>query len=103
MGNLIDLGPVNFPALSPDLTTVQLVDGPCAGVFAQVPGNVAECWQRIGKPGRVGVESQMWSQYERAYDGRWVYTGLTITTDQLQRAQDAAKAHGIEHGESYGA
>lgn len=103
MGDLISLGPVEFPALSAKLVSVRLADGPCAGRWVSVPDNIAECWERVGKPGRVGVETQMWASYRLAPPGVWRYSGVTVTTDQLYAGLARAKADGITHGESYGA
>lgn len=102
MGNLVDLPDVAFAGVSPTLAPVLLVDGPCAGRWEAVPGNVAQTWVRVGKPGGTGVETQMWAGYERALDASWLYTGMTVTTDQLYSALAAAREDGIEHGESYG-
>jgi hypothetical protein len=102
MGNLIELPGVAFPRVSPELAPVLLADGPCAGRYENVPQNVAQTWARVGKPGRLGVETQMWSGYERAPDGAWRYNGITVTTDQLYAALAAARAAGITHGESHG-
>lgn len=98
-----DLGAVAFPRLNPRLTTVLLEDGPCAGSHAQVPGTGVECWQRVGKPEGVGVESQMWARYDHTADDRYVYSGVTVTTDQLTAGLRAAQADGHTYGESYGA
>lgn len=98
---LIDLPSVAFPKLDPRLAPVLLMDGPCAGRYEKVPGNAAECWTRVGKPQHVGVETQMWSCYRRQPNG-WFYTGTTVTTQQLQDGLRAARADGIEYGESYG-
>lgn len=102
MGNLTELPSVAFPGVSPSLAPVLLADGPCAGRYEQVPQNVVQTWARVGKPGRLGVETQMWAGYERALDGAWRYNRITITTDQLYAALARARAAGITHGESYG-
>lgn len=102
MPHLVDLPPVTFEGFSPKLAPVLLVDGPCAGRYENVPGNVAQTWARVGKPGRLGVETQMWAGYERAPDGAWRYNRITITTDQLYAALARAEQAGITHGESYG-
>lgn len=99
----MELPSVAFPNVSPALRPVRLADGPCAGRYEHVPGNVAQTWVRIGKPGRVGVETQMWASYERGFDDAWRYARVTITTDQLHDALVRARAAGITHGESYGA
>lgn len=100
---LVDLGPIQFPALSEKLAPVLLTDGPCAARYAMVPGNVAECWERVGAPGRVGVESQMWACYRRRWDGAWVYAGITCTTDEVHDAIGRLTEDGHTYGESYGA
>lgn len=102
MGDLIELGPITFPAVSPRLGVVLLADGPCAGAYAQVPGNQAELWQRVGRPQRVGVESQMWACYRRAIGDRFLYSGITVTTDELQAGLCASQEAGHTYGESHG-
>jgi hypothetical protein len=99
------LGPVAFPKLDPSLTTVRLVDGPCEGAYAQVPGTGVECWQRVGKPGGVGVESQMWARYDHnpLRRGEYVYSGVTIDTETFVCALAAMQLDGHTYGESYGA
>lgn len=93
---------VDFDPLTPAMTVVSLVDGPCAGQHASVPGNVGECWQRIGAPRGVGVDTQLWARYVYARRGEYIYSGTTIATDQLQRGLAALKRDGHTHGESYG-
>lgn len=103
MGRLVDLSVV-FPLLEEKLRVVQLSGGPCAGRHAEVAGHAAECWQRVGPPGGVGVETQMWSRYDLApLSGEFVYSGITVTTDELQAGLEAAKEAGHTYGESYGA
>jgi hypothetical protein len=85
------------------LVTVLLVDGPCAGRYEQVAAFSAECWTRVGPPGGIGVESQMWARYDRATRGTYRYAGITITTDQMQNALAAMQRDGHTYGESYGA
>lgn len=102
--SLVDLPPIELSWPWPTkMVAAKLVDGPCAGRYEQVPNGAAECWTRVGKPQRAGVETQMWALYDRTAPGRFVYSGMTITTDQLQAALDAAAADGHTHGESYGA
>lgn len=92
------------PAARP-LITVRLEDGPCAGRFEQVAAWGNECWARVGKPGKPGPETQMWARYDHnpLSRGEYVYSGITITTDELQHALDAAQADGHTYGESRGA
>lgn len=95
---------VEFAAIDEALRVVRLSGGPCDGEHAEVPGHAAECWQRVGRPGGIGVETQMWSRYDlAALAGEFIYSGVTITTDQLAAGLRAAEAAGHTHGESYGA
>jgi len=94
----IDLGELR---LKPRMTRVLLLDGPCEGVWAEVPEG-RELWQRVGKPGRVGVETQMWARYDRLRGSTYAYSGITITTDQLRDALAALQRDGHDYGESYG-
>lgn len=102
---LHDLGPVAFDyshrLLDPPMTRVRLVDGPCAGAWAEVPER-RELWQRVGKPEGLGVETQMWARYDYARNWEYVYSGVTITTEQLRGALAALEREGHTHGESYG-
>lgn len=86
-------------------TVVHLTDGPCAGRYTEVATWGQECWQRIGPPGGVGVETQMWARYDHnpMTLGEYVYSGVTITSDELQRALDGLMADGHTYGESRGA
>jgi hypothetical protein len=97
----VDLGQLRFEPLVP-MTRVRLVDGPCAGVWAEVPER-RELWQRVGAPGRPGVETQMWARYDFAREWEYVYSGITVTTDELQTGLDAMQRDGHSYGESYGA
>jgi len=99
----IDLGRVEFDALDPKLIPVLLCDGPCAGTWASVPDTGVEVWQRVGKPAGVGVETQMWSRYDYAGRAGYRYSGVTVTSDQLEAGLRAAQADGHTYGESYGA
>jgi hypothetical protein len=83
------------------MAVARMADGPCAGRHEQVARG-REAWLRVGRPGRVGVETQMWACYEPAAGGEYVYSGLTITTQQLADALRAAQADGHTHGETYG-
>lgn len=102
--SLVDMPPIElswkpFPRRR---VVVKLMDGPCAGTHAQVAEG-SECWQRVGKPGGVGVETQMWARYDVARPGKYVYSGVTVTTEQLYAGLKAAEEAGHTHGESYGA
>lgn len=87
------------------LVTVHLADGPCAGRFEKVAALGAECWTRVGPPGGVGVETQMWARYDHvpSTKGRYVYSGITIDTETFRLALAAAIRDGHSYGESYGA
>lgn len=103
----IDL-PILGPAEVVDVTTPKLVagllvDGPCGGRYEQAPDHVPDLWARIGPPGGHGVETQMWARYDRAPDGRWLYSGITLSTFELQPALAAAKEAGHDYRETYGA
>lgn len=99
---LVDLPAFEMPAVTPRLRPTLMVDGPCAGRWENIPQNIAENWVLVSKD-RNSVEGQMHACYRRAIDGRWLYTGITVTTDELYAALARAKAAGITHGESYGA
>jgi hypothetical protein len=87
------------------LVTVYLADGPCAGRHEQVAAWGAECWVRVGKPQRLGVDTQMWSRYDHnpLRRGEYVYSGITVDTETFRRALAAALRDGHQYGESYGA
>lgn len=84
---------------------VLLADGPCAGRHETVAAWGAECWARIGKPGGFGVESQMWSRYDHDpfSHGEYRYSGITVTTSELEAGVHAMQAAGHTFGESRGA
>lgn len=87
------------------LVTVLLVNGPAEGTYAQVAVFGQQVWQRVGKPGGTGVDTQMWAMYEHnpMRRGEYVYSGHIVDTDTFQRALHAHQAAGNTHGESYGA
>jgi hypothetical protein len=96
----VDLGAIEFGKLelNPPMTTVRLIDGPCAGTWAEAP-EFRELWQRIG---RKGVEAQMWARYDPASRCEYTYSGVTITTEQLRDALYELECDGHTYGESYG-
>ena len=87
------------------LVPVLCVDGPCAGIWASVAVFGQELWQRVGRPGSTSVETQMWARYDHhpLLRARYIYSGITVTTDELQRGIAAHKAAGHTYGESEGA
>lgn len=87
------------------LVTVRLMNGPAEGTYAQVARLGQQCWQRVGKPGGVGVDTQMWAMYAHnpLRRGEYVYSGHIVDTDTFGRALKAHQNQGNTHGESYGA
>lgn len=87
------------------LIPVILVDGPCAGRWEHVAVFGDECWARVGKPLKTGVETQMWARYTHNPVGRGEYLWSGDVTDS-QSLADALRWHqqdGNTHGEAYGA
>lgn len=82
---------------------VKLGGGPCAGRHERVGAHAPECWARVGKPGGHGVETQMWARYDRTPDGRYLYSGVTVSTFELERGLRDANAAGETYEEAYGA
>lgn len=100
----VDLGELRIEhpfASAPRMTRVRLIDGPCAGSWAEVPER-RELWQRVGQPGKPGVDSQIWARYDYLRPGAYTYSGIAVTTDQLAHALGAMQRSGHTYGESHG-
>lgn len=103
MGELIDLGPVEFRMPSTQPRPAQLHGGPFDGRWTMVPPAAPEAWELEPPSARV----RFWHRYTRQPNGQLVYTGAenggTMTRREMDEALRRHQLAGQTFGESYGA